>query len=99
MKSANTRQRLDQQLTDFRTATEAAFNVVAWRRDQDLHDAERLAEIHAGLDRVLLLQDEARRLDWRVERLARGYRYWSFPWWKRTWKRMTGKAEEGWISA
>ncbi len=89
---STTRHRLDQQLHDFRTATELAINTIHWQRDQDRHDAERLAEIQAGIARALMLQDEARHLDWRLERLARGYRFWSSPRWKRGWLRLCGKA-------
>ena len=89
---STTRQRLDQQLTDLTTATEKAFDTVGWNRDQDRHDFERFAAITAGTDRALLLQEHKRHLEWKVERLARGLRYWSSPWWRRGWLRLRGRA-------
>ena len=88
MKNSNTRQRLDQQVSDLIEATATTFRNVEWTRDQDRHDVQRLAEIHAGIDHALLLQTQARHLDWRIERLARGVRYWSSPWWRRGWLRL-----------
>lgn len=96
---STTRKRLDQQLDDLIEDTEKAFDTVGWNRDQDRYDVQRLAEIHAGIDHALLLREQARHLDWRMERLARGVRYWSSPWWRRGWLRLRGRAVERWVVA
>jgi hypothetical protein len=75
------------------------FKMIAWNRDQDRHDLERFAAITAGIDHAMLLQERAHHLDWRIERLARGYWYWSSPWWRRGWLRLRGRAVERWVVA
>ena len=98
-KTPNTRKRLDQRVDDLHAETKAAFRSVGWNLNQDRHDFTRMAEIHAGIDHALLLQTQARHLDWRIERLARGVRYWSSPWWRRALLRMGGRAVERWVVA
>ena len=96
---STTRKRLDQQVDDLTEAIGQAFEAVASERRQDRYDLNRLAAITAGIDRAMLLQERARHLDWRTERLARGVRYWSSPWWRRAWMRLRGRAVERWVAA
>jgi hypothetical protein len=97
--SVISRKCLDQKVRVLDEACSETFVNIAWERDQDRHDFERFAEITAGIDRAMLLQERARHLDWRVERLARGARYWSSPWWRRGWLRLRGRAAERWVKA
>jgi len=46
------RKRLDQRVDALEEQTLTLFARLAWDRDQDRHDFERLVEIMAGLDRV-----------------------------------------------
>ena len=93
------RKRLDQKVRALDEVCSRTFLDIAWDRDQDRHDFNRFADIIAGIDHATLLQERARHLDWRIERLARGAHYWRSPWWRRAWMRLRGRAAERWVTA
>jgi len=59
------RKRLDQKVAALEEHCLKLFKEIAWARDQDRHDFERLVEIMAGLERVGNLQKtiECKRID------------------------------------
>ncbi len=77
------RKRLDQKVRDLEETCSETFVDIAWERDQDRYDFARMADILAGIDRAMLLQERKQRIEWQAERLVRGARYWSSPWWRR----------------
>lgn len=98
-KSPNTRERLDHRfdqlehfVEDLDSTCAATFTETWRRRDADVENIERLADVMAGLFRALELQQEAKRLDWQMFRYARGLTYWRRPWWQRAALRLLGRA-------
>ena len=93
------RKRLEYKVDRLVEGAEDAIGSHQKQIDKLHHDFTRMADIHAGIDHALLLQTRTRHLNWRIERLARGVRYWSSPWWRRAWMRLRGRAVERWVAA
>ena len=61
------RKRLDQKVVELEEHCLKLFKEIAWARDQDRHDFERLVEIMAGLDRVEVLQTKLKLAKFQAE--------------------------------